>query len=778
MSVHCALPLRTHPLAHSSLRVKDVKQQHAMVRQWHGLNLRRWCTVVIVDAPHLSELTARHSKSYRTCLRMLEDCMTYHSRNHGGRRAGLYTDSSMYLFDDPSAAVQWCVDVQLDAYRLTWPKEVHTVGQLNDVVGLWNGPRLRMGIHTAPDTLGCCHDAATGQALLTGLGMKLVSLTHQKGLAGEILCTRDFAALIEPRRFLLEPFGDMRIELTERRRSVTPLGDGADPRRGAPLSPRASPSGSAVSLLRITPEDLAGRAKVMARALHCTDAVPAPRFDGNSHPACVAVRVAHHSRIAATAQGPAVFASVGHLLQRSAQELEGFPAQRCADPGATCPNAAMSLWMFNTPTLAVQWALQLLVESLWLKEDVCKIEGHESISDDSGKLFSGVRLAVAVYPAPDVELRRDYSPFTAGVLSVSKSLSVVAMLCGAAKGGEVLVPQKTLATLPKSFPDYVSTPATDLDYGGGTFEDVHQVLPQQLAGRVWHLKSVDSENGVRLPATHAELCSMQDACVRHTSDACSRHALRLVVRGTHLPGRPKNLAPTVLACHSGARECSAQQTQLQKAESIAMLSEDIFFQEHVIGQPLTASMAKALVRMHSEVEPEEIFLTEPPPESPRTLHMREMEAELEASRAALRELRRSHDSLVVFTEMCSELVQSLTDPDAPRVTEDTFCSTWLKEAKKGGKAKKPWKEELGEIVRHALPTDTDASAKRLGKSVVAHCGMLYQTLRTAISVKRRASVRRRASLMSIDEMTPSRRERRLSSVDPGIERLPSLKKVK
>ena len=756
-----------------SMNIKALQDSHRALQALYAIEVHRDNTLVVVDVPHLADPGGRAAaQMVRGCVTRITDCYLFHSVRLGGQRVAANAQAAMFLFADVAAAVQWCVAVQVDCCQMTWPKEVHKMQTLPHRSGThWNGPSIRMGIHTAADTLSLCHDATTGRPIPTGLLVKIASLAHHKAHPGEILCSVDVAERIDVPGVSVQPFGTMQLDVGERRRSA------------APSSPRAG-----MELRRVTPDALASRVSVFARELHDTDVVPAPRLETNSQPTCVAVRIANHRSLMRQGNSTAAFAYVRALLERSANELDGFPAQRTVDVATCGANDGISLWMFSTPVLAMQWALQLQVECMWSTDDVSKAEGHETVTDESGKVFSGVRLSVGIYATPDVEVRRDHSPFTAGVLCVSNALHIAAMMCGEAKGGEILAPDKLLRSLPKGVCEYVFAQVTDLDYGGGIFEDVYQVLPKQLVGRAWVLKSTPQDGEVRWPVRHAELCKVRERAVRQTTEAYDRHALRVVSRAD-VPQKERvdsicrQYAELAEDCHTEAASVRRKQVKLERYERTAMHLEDHSMHALAVGTqaPLNDNARDALLCLNGvfDIEPEPTFLTEPPPESPRNIRIREMQAELDTTRSAVKELQTAHESLCAFVGVCITMTEPFVQ-EAPAATDDELLSKWLKEPRKGARSKKAWKDELNEVMRYTLPADSRVSCKRLGKSMTAHCGALYQHLRTVVNTLKRQS-RRSSSIARVqlddhfaDQSEPASTRRQSQSLG----RLPSLKSFK
>ena len=72
----------------------------------------------------------------------------------------------MVSFESPEDAVSWCVEAQSSLLKAEWPAGLLALPDakkeiINDGTLIWNGPRVRMGIHTG--IAECELDATTGR---------------------------------------------------------------------------------------------------------------------------------------------------------------------------------------------------------------------------------------------------------------------------------------------------------------------------------------------------------------------------------------------------------------------------------------------------------------------------------------------------------------------------------------------------------------------------------------------------------------------------------------
>ena len=741
---------------------------------YHAPRLRRQNTFVLVDVEGSSELAQDAADAYDEGLGAARDCMAANLLRHRGRCLTSARDASLFLFAYPQAAVLWCVAVQVDCFRLPWPAALHAAEPSKQDVGAhWSGLRLRMGVHTSCDAVGTIDAPDCRRRILTGPPVKVTALVHQRAIGGEILCTRAVAAAAETEGsgFSMEPFGAVQTE------------------------PRATQQGEAppsVELLRVCPDALGGRAKVLARESDATSrrAAPGHRFDGSSQPTCAAVRVSQMAEIRQAlpaAQRRRVLAQVTQLLERTLQDAGGYPAQRLLDVCADAESDAVALCMFPSPSQAAQWAMRLQAEAMWL--DVGPVAEaapcFAAVSDDGGQLFRGVRLAVGLYPTPDAELRRDHSPLAAGVVCVSKNLAVACLLCRAARGGEILTPQKVVASLSRGVPEYIASPITDLDYGGGTFEDVCQIFPSNLAGRAWHLKASERACALTAPDySHRQLRAADDAASRRAADARDRHFVRMATTKAAPTAAAAALRRThaQLAAAEGAAHAHALQRRhaptapappaplqpaelrlLAACEAATMLAHDTCFHEQTLGGGANAVGADQLLSL---VEPPSRATPQLSPsghgnaasdagdvdsaeveESPRAGQMRALEAEAKEGRAAARELRAAHEAVRTFAQLVASLAAAGTLAATP---DDDFAQRWLQKARKGhGKTRRLLD---GAAALQAEPPSADA--KKAAASVSAHCMQLYSKIRAAAAsgcLRRRSSSNALAKCASIEE---------------------------
>ena len=97
----------------------------------------------------------------------------------------------MVAFTEPENAVMWCIDAQKALLEVEWPPEILGMSDarreaLPDGRVMWNGPRVRMGMHT-----GMCElevDPTTKRKDYYGPMVNLAARVSGLAVGGQVCC--------------------------------------------------------------------------------------------------------------------------------------------------------------------------------------------------------------------------------------------------------------------------------------------------------------------------------------------------------------------------------------------------------------------------------------------------------------------------------------------------------------------------------------------------------------------------------------------------------------
>eukprot|EP01062_Namystynia_karyoxenos_P070711 TRINITY_DN6608_c0_g2_i1.p1 TRINITY_DN6608_c0_g2~~TRINITY_DN6608_c0_g2_i1.p1 ORF type:complete len:2257 (+),score=478.04 TRINITY_DN6608_c0_g2_i1:104-6772(+) len=355
----------------------------------------------------------------------------------------------LLCFTETRDAVRWAVQLQQQLQSFTWPDELsawlHTLSE----PGVWNGPRVRIGCHAAE--LGSAHtgavydaDAVTGAVTYRGVALCVAAAMHQLARGGEVLGTAPVAAVL---------YDELKDQLGS---ALSPPGGASAPAAATPSAPTAGAEATGQlaekwDVYRITPAGLEKRSEEFREQEDEAEEEEAVQLLQFRDRRAVAVCVRAEA-LRPFAGGPGVadqvdraLRRVEHIIERLARELRGVPAQRAATavPCAS-PRGPASLYLFEDAVGAMRYALAVQKELLLPEMDWPAPEGTdwEPIAGDRGGFaFWGPRVCVGICEVSGVEATRDTTPFSSGgCVHDSPNLHHAALLCNAARGGEVLAP--------------------------------------------------------------------------------------------------------------------------------------------------------------------------------------------------------------------------------------------------------------------------------------------------------------------------------------------------
>eukprot|EP00756_Hemistasia_phaeocysticola_P045547 Hpha_TRINITY_DN19295_c0_g1::TRINITY_DN19295_c0_g1_i1::g.194366::m.194366 len=110
-------------------------------------------TIVFTDVQSSTELWDQYEDQMRASVVLHHALMRKWITRLRGYEVKTEGDAFMVAFHTPCDALAWCIGTQIELMKIEWPSEIHGhkwASRVEDSEGnlVWNGPRVRMGIHT------------------------------------------------------------------------------------------------------------------------------------------------------------------------------------------------------------------------------------------------------------------------------------------------------------------------------------------------------------------------------------------------------------------------------------------------------------------------------------------------------------------------------------------------------------------------------------------------------------------------------------------------------
>eukprot|EP01065_Artemidia_motanka_P020119 TRINITY_DN24091_c0_g1_i1.p1 TRINITY_DN24091_c0_g1~~TRINITY_DN24091_c0_g1_i1.p1 ORF type:complete len:2019 (+),score=563.30 TRINITY_DN24091_c0_g1_i1:69-6059(+) len=530
---------------------------------------------VMASVAGAERLRGSRPEAAEKALAIVADAVQCLATVHKGSIIRMHQRTAAYLlcFRTASSAAKWASALQSDMHAVEWPSEIHTCIDSLQQPGVFNGARVRVGIHAAPlepeegASAAAVVDAISGSVMYRGHALSVTAAIHRRARGGEVLVSNELSAALS---------GDPPPEFAG----------------GTVMCGSVACYAQQVEVRRLTPPGLESRVEVFEEYEDSDDDDEPARKEpeGFSEGFCVAVyvRVDREAEVRNLPGAASALDKVTRALMQVAADQSGLPAQRLPSVVASGgPSDGGSLWVFPDVPQAISFAckvqtelLQPALTSAWPNPAGA---GWEHIQVEGETVFWGPRVCIGVHEIFDATRCSERTPFSSEWVHCSGGLRAAVMLGKAARGGEVLVSAHTARSaqgrgvetfIEPGFGQIRTSVVVDADPA-----EVVRLYPAALRARVELLKRVHPPNPVpRLTPSAA------DSVRRSGAEASIRHQIRMSARETRPQSPRLRVAPQA---HSRlarrVRELQQQQKahddSLQIIEQSLMLAEDRYFQK-------------------------------------------------------------------------------------------------------------------------------------------------------------------------------------------------------